>query len=124
MTVKDLAEFYCTTIRQTKLEDFTKNAIECLMLKDKTVVVFGENGEFHYLYATPFPSDMTCLDNIVLYGAWVYSFNEDALCHTFEYRKDVQAAYILYKELKNNAECSNVEVMFACIRCCLTAYRT
>ena len=47
------------------------------------------------------------------YGAWVYSFNEDALCHTFEYRKDVQAAYILYKELKNNAECSNVEVMFA-----------
>lgn len=64
-------------------------------------------------HGTPFPSDMTCLDNIVLYGAWVYSFNEDALCHTFEYRKDVQAAYTLYKELKNNAECSNVEVMFA-----------
>ena len=64
-------------------------------------------------HGTPFPSDMTCLDSIVLYGAWVYSFNEDALCHTFEYRKDVQAAYILYKELKNNAECSNVEVMFA-----------
>ena len=64
-------------------------------------------------HGTPFPSDMTCLDNIVLYGAWVYSFNEDALCHTFEYRKDVQAAYILYKELKNNVECSNVEVMFA-----------
>ena len=64
-------------------------------------------------HGTPFPSDMACLDNVVLYGAWVYSFNEDALCHTFEYRKDVQAAYILYKELKNNAECSNVEVMYA-----------
>ena len=64
-------------------------------------------------HGTPVPSDIACLDNVILYGAWVYSFNEDALCHTFEYRKDVQAAYILYKELKNNAECSNVEVMFA-----------
>lgn len=63
-------------------------------------------------HGTPFPSDMACLDNIVLYGAWVYSFNEDELCHTFEYRKDVQAAYILYRDLKDKAECSDIKVMF------------
>ena len=64
-------------------------------------------------HGTPFPSDMACLDNIVLYGAWVYSFNEDELSHTFEYRKDVQAAYILYRDLKGKAECSDIKVMFA-----------
>ena len=63
-------------------------------------------------HGTPFPSDMTCLDNVVPYGAWVYSFNEDELCHTFEYRKDVQAAYILYRDLKDKAECSDIKVMF------------
>ena len=55
---------------------------------------------------------MACLDNIVLYGAWVYSFNENELCHTFEYRKDVQAAYVLYKALIDKAECSDIKVMF------------
>ena len=64
-------------------------------------------------HGTPSPSDMACLDNIVLYGAWVYSFNEDTLCHTFAYRKDVQAAYILYKELKDDEDCSDIKVMFA-----------
>ena len=64
-------------------------------------------------HGTPSPSDMACLDNIVLYGAWVYSFNENELCHTFEYRKDVQAAYILYRDLKDKAECSDIKVMFA-----------
>lgn len=63
-------------------------------------------------HGTPSTSDMACLDNIVLYGAWVYSFNENELCHTFEYRKDVQAAYILYRELMNKADCSDVKVMF------------
>ena len=63
-------------------------------------------------HGTPFPSDMACLDNVVLYGAWVYSFNEDELCHTFEYRKDVQAAYILYRDLKNKTDCTDVKVMF------------
>ena len=42
----------------------------------------------------------------------MYSFNENELCHTFEYRKDVQAAYILYRELMNKADCSDVKVMF------------
>ena len=64
-------------------------------------------------HGTPFPTDMACLDNIVLYGAWVYSFNESELCHTFEYRKDVQAAYILYRDLKGKAECSDIKVMYA-----------
>ena len=54
-----------------------------------------------------------CIDNEVIYGAWVYSFNESELCHTFEYRKDVQAAYILYRDLKDKAECSDIKVMFA-----------
>ena len=67
-------------------------------------------------HGTPFPSDMACLDNVVPYGAWVYSFNEGELCHTFEYRKDVQAAYILYRELMNKADCSDVKVMFVSSR--------
>ena len=64
-------------------------------------------------HGSPVPSGMECLDNEVIYGAWVYSFNESELCHTFEYRKDVQAAYILYRDLKDKAECSDIKVMFA-----------
>ena len=63
-------------------------------------------------HGTPSPSDMACLDNVVHYGAWVYHFNENELCHTFEYRKDVQAAYVLYKGLMDKAECSDIKVMF------------
>ena len=64
-------------------------------------------------HGSPVSSGMECLDKEVLYGAWVYSFNESELCHTFEYRKDVQAAYILYKELKDDEDCSEIKVMFA-----------
>lgn len=64
-------------------------------------------------HGSPVPSGMRCLDNEVLYGAWVYSFNENELRHTFIYRKDVQAAYPLYKELIDKAECTNIEVLFA-----------
>ena len=64
-------------------------------------------------HGSPVSSGMECLDKEVLYGAWVYSFNESELCHTFEYRKDVQAAYILYRDLKDKAECSDIKVMFA-----------
>lgn len=63
-------------------------------------------------HGSPVSSGMECLDNEIIYGAWVYSFNEDTLCHTFAYRKDVQAAYILYKELKDNEDCSDIKVMF------------
>ena len=64
-------------------------------------------------HGSPVSSGLECLDKEVLYGAWVYSFNESELCHTFEYRKDVQAAYILYRDLKDKAECSDIKVMFA-----------
>ena len=63
-------------------------------------------------HGSPVPSGMEQLDNNVLYGAWVYSFNESELCHTFEYREDVQAAYILYRELKDKTDCSDIKVMF------------
>lgn len=64
-------------------------------------------------HGSPVPSGMECLDNEVIYGAWVYSFNENELCHNFNYRKDVQAAYILYKELNDKPEYSDIEVLFA-----------
>ena len=63
-------------------------------------------------HGSPVLSGMECLDKEVLYGAWVYSFNEGELCHTFEYRKDVQAAYILYRDLKDKTDCSDIKVMF------------
>ena len=63
-------------------------------------------------HGSPVSSGMECLDNKIIYGAWVYSFNESELCHTFEYRKDVQAAYILYRDLKDKADCIDVKVMF------------
>lgn len=63
-------------------------------------------------HGSPVLSGMECLDKEVLYGAWVYSFNESELCHTFEYRKDVQAAYILYRDLKDKTDCSDIKVMF------------
>lgn len=63
-------------------------------------------------HGSPVLSGMECLDKEVLYGAWVYSFNEGELCHTFEYRKDVQAAYIIYRDLKDKTDCSDIKVMF------------
>ena len=64
-------------------------------------------------HGSPVPSGMECLDNEVIYGAWVYGFNENILCHTFVYRKDVQAAYSVYKEFIDKAECTDVKVLFA-----------
>lgn len=53
MTVKDLIEFYCSTVCPVSLHIFKKGAIECVIHKDKSVVIFGTDGEFHYLYAEP-----------------------------------------------------------------------
>lgn len=116
MTVKDLVEFYCTTIRQTNLEDFTKNAIECLMLKDKTMVVFGENGEFHYLYATPFQKETTkanywakrfeqeafddVYDLALPVGYWVYEHSSLANFYEFRCFETLDAAKAFYTEEK------------------------
>ena len=63
-------------------------------------------------HGSPVMSGMESLDKEVLYGAWVYSLNEGELWHTFEYRKDVQAAYILYRDLKDKTDCSDIKVMF------------
>ena len=57
MTVKDLVEFYCSTICPVPLLIFKKGAVECVIHRNKSVVVFGTDGEFHYLYADPFKQE-------------------------------------------------------------------
>ena len=47
MTVKDLVEFYCSTICPVPLHIFKKGAVECVIHRNKSVVVFGTEGEFH-----------------------------------------------------------------------------
>ena len=106
ITVKDLLKAILVEENIKDQDAYLEGRImDCVIeVSDESIVL---------THGTPSPSDMACLDNIVLYGAWVYSFNENELCHTFEYRKDVQAAYILYRDLKDKAECSDIKVMFA-----------
>ena len=54
MTVNDLVKFYCSAICPVPMHIFREGAVECVIHKDKTVVVFGTDGEFHYLYTEPF----------------------------------------------------------------------
>lgn len=106
LTVRDL-------LKAILVEDGIKDQDAYLEGRILDCVIEVSDERIVLTHGTPFPSDMVCLDNIVLYGVWVYSFNESEICHTFEYRKDVQAAYILYKELKDNEDCSDIKVMFA-----------
>ncbi len=105
MKVKDLLKAILVEEGVTDQESYLKNK-----LSDCVVEVSNEC--ITVTHGSPVTSGMECLDKEVLYGAWVYSFNENALCHTFAYRKDVQAAYILYRDLKDKADCSNIKVMF------------
>ncbi len=57
MTVKDLVEFYCSSICPVPLHIFKKGAVECVIHRNKSVVLFGTDGEFHYLYADPFKKE-------------------------------------------------------------------
>lgn len=57
MTVRNLIEFYCSSICPVPLYIFKKGAVECVIHRNKSVVVFGTDGEFHYLYADPFKQE-------------------------------------------------------------------
>ena len=105
MKVKDLLKAILVEEGVTDQESYLKNK-----LSDCVVEVSNEC--ITVTHGSPVTSGMECLDKAVLYGAWVYSFNENALCHTFAYRKDVQAAYILYRDLKDKADCTDVKVLF------------
>ena len=54
MKFKDLLEFTCKEITDMTLEFLRENIIEGLAHKDYKTIVLGTNGEFHYLYSTPF----------------------------------------------------------------------
>ena len=87
MTVKDLVEFYCSTICPVPLHIFKKGAVECVIHRNKSVVVFGTDGEFHYLYADPFKQEK------VYY--WAKRFEKE----NFEavYAVDIPEGYWVYE---------------------------
>ena len=105
LRVKDLLKAILVEEEIKDQDAYLKGRIlDCVIeVSDKCITV---------THGSPASSGMECLDNEIIYGAWVYSFNEDELSHTFEYRKDVQAAYVLYKGLMDKAECSDIKVMF------------
>lgn len=89
MTVKDLVEFYCSAICPVPLHIFKKGAVECVIHRDKSIVVFGTDGEFHYLYADPFKQEK----EKVYY--WAKRFEEDS----FEdvYAVEIPVGYWVYE---------------------------
>ncbi len=56
MKLKDLLELYCST-EDVKLDFFRQHIVECIIKKDLSHVVLGENGEFSYLYAAPYAEE-------------------------------------------------------------------
>ena len=57
MKFKDLLDFACKEIEGMTLECLRRIIIEGLAKKDNRTIILGSNGEFHYLYATPFLSE-------------------------------------------------------------------
>jgi len=112
MTVKDLIEFYCSTICPVPLNIFKKGAVECVIHKDKSVVVFGTDGEFHYLYADPFKQEKEKVyywakrfeeENFedayaveIPEGYWVYEYSTMVNFYEFRWFETLEKAQVYY----------------------------
>ena len=104
MTVKDLVDFYCSTICPVPLQIFKKGVVECVIHKDKSVVVFGTDGEFHYLYADPFKQEKENFDAVysltLPVGYWVFEHSSLANFYEFRWFETLDAAQTFYSEEK------------------------
>ena len=81
MKFKDLLDFICKETEGMTLESLRRIIIEGLAKKDNRTIILGSNGEFHYLYATPFLPEK----EKVFY--WANRFEEG------EFRKRIQFMY-------------------------------
>lgn len=116
MTVKDLVDFYCSTICPVPLQIFKKGVVECVIHKDKSVVVFGTDGEFHYLYADPFKQEKEKVyywakrfeeENFenaysveLLNGYWVYEYSTMVNFYEFRWFETLEKAQAYYDDQK------------------------
>ena len=116
MTVKDLVDFYCSTICPVPLQIFKKGVVECVIHKDKSVVVFGTDGEFHYLYADPFKQEKEKVyfwakrfeeenfENVysveLLNGYWVYEYSTMVNFYEFRWFETLEKAQAYYDDQK------------------------
>ena len=112
MKVKDLVEFYCSTICPVPLHIFKKGAVECVIHRDKSIVIFGTDGEFHYLYADPFKQEKEKVyywakrfegDNFedayaveIPEGYWVYEYSTMVNFYEFRWFETLEQAQDYY----------------------------
>ena len=112
MKVKDLVEFYCSTICPVPLHIFKNGAVECVIHRDKSIVVFGTDGEFHYLYADPFKQEKEKVyywakrfegDNFedayaveIPEGYWVYEYSTMVNFYEFRWFETLEQAQDYY----------------------------
>ena len=112
MKVKDLVEFYCSMICPVPLHIFKKGAVECVIHRDKSIVVFGTDGEFHYLYADPFKQEKEKVyywakrfegDNFedayaveIPEGYWVYEYSTMVNFYEFRWFETLEQAQDYY----------------------------
>ena len=116
MTVKDLVDFYCSTICPVPLQIFKKGVVECVIHKDKSVVVFGTDGEFHYLYADQFKHEKEKVyywakqfeeenfENAYSVelpdGYWVYEYSTMVNFYEFRWFETLEKAQAYYDDQK------------------------
>ena len=115
MNVKNLMEFYCSAIGKVPMHIFQKSIVECLIKKDKSIVTLGTDGEFHYLYATPFKSEKEKLYYFAKEfekeafdeayslelpsGYWVYEYATLVNLYIFHWFETLEEAQNYYNEL-------------------------
>ena len=116
MTAKDLVDFYCSTICPVPLHIFKKGVVECVIHKDKSVVVFGTDGEFHYLYADQFKHEKEKVyywakqfeeenfENAYSVelpdGYWVYEYSTMVNFYEFRWFETLEKAQAYYDDQK------------------------
>lgn len=116
MKLADLVEFFCSFIEKTDVRTFKDVVIECVIHKNKTTVVFGTDGEFHYLNTPGFEEEKQKVhyyaknydgaDFDKLYetklpeGYWVYQYSTLVNFYEFKWFEGKEEAQMHYDDAK------------------------
>lgn len=114
MRVADLIECFCSFVEKADVSTFKNIVEECMIHQNKNLVVFGTDGEFHYLNAPEFAEekkkvyyyakqyDGDAFDEVygitLDEGYWVYQYSSLVNFYEFRWFKDQTEARAFFDE--------------------------
>ena len=113
MKINELIKSFCQYVEDTDIESFKRLVIECVVQKDQSTVIFGTDGEFHYLYAAPFREEKEKVHYFakqfegdtfeqvysieVPEGYWIYEYSTDVNFYEFRRYDSLETAKTVYE---------------------------